>query len=232
MSDNYRETLIRVGGVENIIRTDLTSTVARMEKDHTAGVREALIAMRTAHLSKTFNDELAATKARAATRMPEHTDHATAKKPHPKPRFTGEVPDYMIKVGPDAYMTPEAAESLGVSRAADEVLPGLDLRAFGAKGWALYILSSATEEKPEGGHMGAVFKTKRRAREVATSELSGVDWTQTPEELTGDPYTSALCRYIHFRELAASGKRFWWATSHADKALAEMAALRPAADAA
>ncbi|MFB7188449.1 hypothetical protein ACFCZT_24770, partial [Streptomyces sp. NPDC056230] len=210
-SNDFRETTIRVEGVEQTIRTERTSTVKRLEADHTKAVKAALVARRTEVLSEMFGPDKAAKMAKAATVFPA-CNYVDARKGFPKVATGKAVPDYLVEVEPGRYATAEAAESMGACELIEEVLPGLELRRFSdGKSWLLRLAGTVTDEKPEGWHLGPLFKSKDRARRVALDELSGFDWTRSVDELTGDEATRLTVLFIKWREHVARKPSDAWA---------------------
>ncbi|MFJ8676830.1 hypothetical protein [Streptomyces sp. NPDC093589] len=189
-------------------------------------MKAALIALRTAENSRTLHPELAAKKARNATTFPGYVDHAKARRPEPRPSRI-DVPDYLVELAPGEYATAEAAEAMKASEHVDEVLPGLGVvRSHkGGSQWLLRHLPSVTEERPDA-HLGPVFKTRKRAREVALSELAHLDWTLPAQELLDDAVTGPTVRIIKWREYIAAAKRNAWAEPHLREAEAELAAAK------
>lgn len=140
MSKDFRETTIRVAGVERVIRTervDKVRTVKQLEAAHTKAVKAVVIEMRRANLPafKVSADkaEVEAKKSRGSWLLAEDAkrarnivrraergtlpsygtcDVATMKKPFPKVKFTDEVPAYLTEVEPGHYATEEVAEEL------------------------------------------------------------------------------------------------------------------------
>ncbi|MEU1254842.1 hypothetical protein ABZ445_16340 [Streptomyces chartreusis] len=134
----HRETLVRVAGVERVIRTEIggkVRTTKQLETAHTKAVKAALVEMRRANVEgyKRAADELEARPwfplkdldvkrlrniARRAERGTLHShgtyDVAAMRKPHPPVRFTDAVPEYLVEVEPGHYATDEAAESLAL----------------------------------------------------------------------------------------------------------------------
>lgn len=141
-SVEHRETLVRVGGVERVIRTEIggkVRTTKHLETAHTKAVKAALVEMRRANLptfeeaaraaeeavkriGRRWIEEEAAKRARNIVRRVErgtlHShgtyDVAAMRKPHPPVRFTEAVPAYLVEVEPGHYATEEAAESLAL----------------------------------------------------------------------------------------------------------------------
>lgn len=226
MSTDFRETTIRVHGVEQTIRTERTTTIKRLDTDHAKAVKAALIELRTAEYSKTFNPELATAKAIRETRGAV-SSYVDARKDLPKAPYNKPVPDYMVQISPGHYATPEAAAGMGASEIGDEVLPGLEVRRQRANGtrWVLHKVGSETDEKPNGVHLGPVFKTKAKARTVATDELAGFDWTRTADQLTADELAGATVRFVKVRELVEASSRNGWAKEDLRKAEDTLKAL-------
>ncbi|MEV7855158.1 hypothetical protein [Streptomyces sp. NPDC088183] len=210
-SNDFRETTIRVEGIEQTIRTERTSTVKRLEADHTKAVKAALVARRTEVLSNIFGPDKAAKMAKAATTFPA-CNWVDARKDFPKAPAGKPIPDYLVEIEPGHYATAEAAQSMGAEELAEEVLPGLELRRFSdGKNWLLCLAVTVTEEKPEGWHLGPLFKSRDRARRVALDELSGFDWTRSADELTADEATRLVVRLIKWREHVARKPSDAWA---------------------
>lgn len=238
MSKDYRETTIRVAGVERVIRTDGQRTVKLLEAAHTKAVKAALIEMRKVGAASLreraakVGDGGKGEYSKLANRweggvFASHGTYEVAamRKPFPKARFTDETPAYLVEIAPGEFATAEAAESMGADEMAEELLPGLELRRYTDKTWVLHHLHSATEGRPEGFHLGPVFKSKARAREVAALELAGLDWTRTADELKADEYTAATVKAVKLREFVAASKRNAWAVEElreAEEALTEM----------
>ncbi|MFD5504638.1 hypothetical protein ACFWJS_33845 [Streptomyces sp. NPDC127061] len=221
-TDGFRETTIRVDGIEQTIRTERTSTVKRLEADHTKAVKAALVARRTEVLSDIFGPDEAARKAKAALFTPA-CNYVDARKGFPKAPAGKAVPDYLVEVAPGHYATAEAAESMGADELFEEVLPGLRVcRYADGKRWTLRLAGTATEEKPEGTHLGPLFKSRDRARRVAFDELSGFDWTRSVDELRADEVAGATVRFIKWREHVASKPSDAWAKAQLREAEAAL----------
>jgi hypothetical protein len=227
MSATFRETTIRVAGVDRVIRTELSGkirNVKQLEAAHTKDVKAAIIDMRIAASPDSMPREMADRLARRATQFPA-CNYVAARKGFPKATSTSDVPEYLVKVGEDEYATTEAAESMGASERVDEILPGLTLRRYG-KGWALFHLASADDKHPHGFNLGPVFKTQKRAREVALTELAGLDFTRSGEALVADEETSAVVKFVKLREFVAASKQNAWAEDElrqAEKAVSALA---------
>ena len=112
MSRDYRETIIRWRGRETTVRTELSTTVEKMEREHTRAVKEAAIAIKTDALRTVFNFPLdkAEELAKLDTRE-ERTNYVDARKGDPKIRYTNKIPAGLVEVAPGEWATPEAAES-------------------------------------------------------------------------------------------------------------------------
>ncbi|MEW2434236.1 hypothetical protein AB0952_08645 [Streptomyces caniferus] len=187
-------------------------------------MKAAIVALRTAENSRTLHPELAAKKARNATTFPGYVDHAKARRPNPLPSRI-DVPDYLVELARGEYATTEAAEAMKASEHVDEVLPGLGVVRDheGGSKWLLRHLPSVTEERPND-HLGPVFKTRKRAREVALAELAHLDWTRPTQDLLDDAVTGPTVRTIKWREYIAAAKRNAWAEPKLREAEAELAA--------
>lgn len=210
-SNDFRETTIRVDGVEQTIRTERTSTVKRLEADHTRAVKAALVARRTEVLSDIFDPDKAAKMAKAATAFPA-CNWVDARMGFPKAPTGKPVPDYLVEIAPGHYATAEAAESMGAYELFEEVLPGLRAcRYADGKRWTLRLAGAATEERPEGTHLGPLFKSRDRARRVALDELSGFDWTRSVDELKADEAAGATVLFVKWREHVARKPSDAWA---------------------
>ncbi|MGW1976693.1 hypothetical protein [Streptomyces sp. NPDC001889] len=223
--NDFRETRIRVAGVEQVIRTERVGSLKQLESKHSRAVKDALISLRTKENARTFHQELAETKARTATRFPSYTDHTSARKAHPRPARGG-VPDYLVQLSPGHYATSEAADSLGAAEHLDEILPGLAIARYGKGGskWLLQHLPSVAVGRTNT-HLGPVFKSRKRAREVALTELAHLDWTRTAEELLADTRTASTMQIVKWREFIAASKRNAWAKEHLREAEAKLARL-------
>lgn len=112
MPRDYRETVIRCHGREKTVRTELSTTVEKMERAHTRAVKEAAIALKTDVLRTVFNFPLdkAEELAKLDTRE-EKTNYVDARKGYPKVRYTDKIPAGLVEVTPGEWATPEAAES-------------------------------------------------------------------------------------------------------------------------
>ncbi|WP_329168380.1 hypothetical protein OG709_30150 [Streptomyces sp. NBC_01267] len=262
----FRETTIRIHGVERVIRTEMggkVKTVKQLEAAHTKAVRAAIDGARQARLDDQYAEMVAsaqkpqkdrdgwpgsgrATRTRlmaeaaewrvkygkaSPVKFPAYTDHQKAKAPFPTPTAT-RVPEYLIETAPGEYATREAAESTGATERVDEVLPGLAVARNTSNGdrstWVLRHLPSvaAGDEK---AHLGAGFKTRARAREVALTDLAHLDWTRSQDELVADSVTSATVRFVKFREMFQTSKKFAWAEERMREAEAELTPLSLAA---
>ncbi|WP_326812144.1 hypothetical protein [Streptomyces scopuliridis] len=246
MSNDFRETTITVAGVAHVIRTERIGTmrtIKHLEAAHTKAVRAAVIDLRRANAdnmeavaeakvsklgglpTRDLIIREARTRANQARRgtLPTYGAYDDARKGFPKAPSGKPVPSYLVEIAPGHYATAEAARSLGAEELADEVLPGLELRRYGRK-WVLCHVLSVTEERPNV-HIGPVFKTRERAREVARTELAHLDWTRSTEDLLADPVAGPTVRLIKWREFVAASKRNAWAKEKVSKAEAEIAAL-------
>ncbi|WP_329449073.1 hypothetical protein OG906_41345 (plasmid) [Streptomyces sp. NBC_01426] len=141
MAHQFRETTVRVAGVDHVVRTDVAGrvrTVTQLESAHAKAVKAKIAELRTANLAvyraaavdaeaaskrigKRWIEEQAAVRARAIVRRAErgtfvsHTSAWAADlRPTPKFRFTGEIPDSLVEIEPDHYATFEAAEQLAL----------------------------------------------------------------------------------------------------------------------
>lgn len=247
---DYRETTIRVAGVDRVIRTERAGkvkTVKQLEAAHTKAVKAAINAARQAKLDEQYADlaadaqkpradkegwpgsgELArqslitqaetwrAKYGMAAPVKNVPTNFVDARKPFPKVTFTTDVPEYLVELTPGNYATPEAAASMGAAERVEEVIPGLSPARYG-KGWILRHLPSVTDEKPNT-HLGPVFKTRNRAREVALTELARFDFTRTQAEIVADEETATVVKFVKLREFVAASKRHSWASEDLRKA--------------
>lgn len=258
MNNDFRETMIRVHGVERVIRTERAGkvrTVKQLEAAQLAAVKAALVEMDRTVAEKRHADQLATLHAaewedlqglpgsgqrsrdnaitqaniRHMQRKPLKLHGATsayadARKGWPKVTFTAQVPDYFVEVAPGEYATAEAAESMGAAERVDEVLPGVALQRYG-KGWTLHHLASADEEHPQGRSLGPVFKTRRRAREVALTDLARVDFTRPAGVLVADEETAAVVKFVKLREFVMASKRNAWAEDNLREAEAAVTAF-------
>ncbi|WP_326742628.1 hypothetical protein [Streptomyces sp. NBC_01768] len=225
-SHDFRETKIRVDGVEQTIRTERTSTVKRLETDHTKAVKAALVARRTEVLSIVFDPDKAAKMAKAATVFPA-CNWVDARKGFPKAPTGKPIPDYLVEVAPGHYATAEAAKSMGAEELFEEVLPGLRVcRYADGTRWTLRLAGTVTEEKPEGTHLGPLFKSRDRARQVALDELSGFDWTRPADELKADEAAGTTVRFIKWREHVARKPSDTWAWEQLREAEAALKAFQ------
>jgi hypothetical protein len=59
MPTGYRETTIRYGGIEQVIRTEQTKTVAQLDRDHTRRVKAALHDLHTRIIDQREAEEIA-----------------------------------------------------------------------------------------------------------------------------------------------------------------------------
>lgn len=59
MATGYRETQIRIMGVTQVVRTSQTSTVAKLEREHTANVQKAARALRNHVITERETQEIA-----------------------------------------------------------------------------------------------------------------------------------------------------------------------------
>ncbi len=124
------------------------------------------------------------------------------------------------------YATVEAAEAMGAAERA-EGLPGLAVvrdRPGGSK-WLPRHLPSVTEQRPNA-HLGPVFTTHTRARQVTLAELAHLDWTRSTCELVNDPVTGPTVRIIKWREFIAASKRNACAETNLREAETQLAAAR------
>ncbi|MDX2575947.1 hypothetical protein PV332_10690 [Streptomyces scabiei] len=138
--NDFRETTIRIAGVDRVIRTEIggkVRTVKQLEAAHTKAVRVAIIEMRRENLpnlkAAAATAELAAKESpysslalanakatkgfvRQAERgtLPSYGtyDVATMKKPFPKARYTGEIPEYLTEIEPGHYVTPDVVSEI------------------------------------------------------------------------------------------------------------------------
>lgn len=235
MSSDFRETTVRVFGVERVVRTQRTTTVKALEAAHTKAVKAALTELttapsekRTARLAGLEKQSRMEGRSTTGNRTRAYIDHIhtpkfrapecgwnDARKGWPKVRFSSVVPDYLDEVAPGEYATPEAAATMTAD--IDETLPGLSLERVGTR-WAFFHLASATDDKPHGVSLGPVFKTRERARRVAIEELAGYDWTRSVDELLSDALLSARVKFIKAREAAARKPSDMWLQEEARKA--------------
>ncbi|MFJ5103229.1 hypothetical protein [Streptomyces sp. NPDC088554] len=254
MSNDFRETKLRIFGVERIVRTERAGSVKQLEAAHMKAVKAAIDNGRQAKLDAEYADMVSAAQEPVADRegfpgsgersrrralenaeMWHHTygtakpvkaissAYVGARKGFPKASCGKPIPEYLVEIAPGHYATAEAAQSLGAEELSDEVLPGLELRRYGKK-WVLCHVLSVTEERPNV-HLGPVFKTRERAREVALTEMVHLDWTRSMEELMADPAAGPTVRLIKWREFVAASKRNDWAEDKVREAEAELAAL-------
>lgn len=112
MPRDYRETVIRCHGREKTVRTELSTTVEKMEREHTRAVKEAAIALKTDVLRTVFNfpPDKAEELAKLDTKE-EKTNYVDARRGYPKIRYTDKIPAGLVEVAPGEWATPEAAES-------------------------------------------------------------------------------------------------------------------------
>ena len=230
-------------------------TVKQLEAAHTKAVKDAIVAARQAKLDEQYNDMMASAQTpredkagfpgsgersrqhalteaeiwrhkygTAEPLKPVPCNYIDARKGFSKVTFKPDVPEYLVKVGEHEYATPEAAESMGAAERVDEILPGLTLRRYG-KGWALYHPASADDDHPHGYHLGPVFKTQKRAREVTLTDLSGLDFTRSGEALVADETTAAVVKFVKLREFVAASKKNAWAVDELRDAEAAVSAL-------
>ncbi|MFE5723529.1 hypothetical protein [Streptomyces erythrochromogenes] len=142
MTDQFRETTVRVAGVDHRVRTEAggrVRTVAQLESAHTKAVKAKILELRRANLpayraavvaaeaasqrvGKRWLEEQDAVRARALLRRAERgtfVSHASpwaaALRPTPKFRFTGEVPAYLVEIEANHYATSDAAQQLTLS---------------------------------------------------------------------------------------------------------------------
>ncbi|MFI2212988.1 hypothetical protein [Streptomyces sp. NPDC020141] len=128
---NSRETLIRVCGVEQVVRTELSGSVKKLEVAHTKAVKAALVELRKMSANvlrakaKRLGEEGRGEYSTLASRwergvFPRYGtyDVQAAMKPYPKVRFTDEVPDYLVELAPGVYATYDATSTLGAAEAA------------------------------------------------------------------------------------------------------------------
>ncbi|MFD9442103.1 hypothetical protein [Streptomyces sp. NPDC060001] len=139
-SNDFRETTVRVVGVERVIRTERVGkvkTVKQLEAAHTKCVKATIVEMRRANLAvleaaalkaeenkrKNPGSSWAHADAQAARRIARRAERGTLpsygtydvaamKKPFPAVRFTDAVPEYLVEVEPGHYATAEVAEEL------------------------------------------------------------------------------------------------------------------------
>jgi hypothetical protein len=250
MSSDFRETTVRVYGVERVVRTERAGSAKQLEAAHTKAVKAALEEMHTAELDRAHTDDMAALErkrwkdregwAGSGARAKENAIRQT-KESHetrrlrkfnlPKCNYVDTRkgwPKVTFKVGIPDYLDEVAPGEYAtrevaetMARAVDETLPGLSLERCG-DGWTFLHLASATDEKPRGVSLGTVFKTRDRARQVAADELAGVDWTRTADELQTDEVLSARMRLIKARERVARKPSDVWAQEDLRKAEAEL----------
>ncbi|MFB6885829.1 hypothetical protein ACFCY8_33920 [Streptomyces noursei] len=179
-----------------------------------------MIELRTAAYAETLSPEAAAKKARKATELPSYGT------PKTRQAAAGAVTDYLLEVAPGEYATAEAAEAMGAKERVDEVLPGLAVARGKRDGsvWGLVHLPSHTEER-ERRHLGPLFKSRQRARDVARADLAHLDWTRSTQELLDDPVTGATVKIVKCRELLKTGpKSNAWAREPLRQAEADLAA--------
>ncbi|WP_406324016.1 hypothetical protein [Streptomyces niveus] len=238
MSNNdFRETTLRIMGVETVVRTERTGTVKQLEAAHMKAVKAALVELRRPHVpalrararkvgeGRTGAISTLATMWERGT-FPSHGTDGAMRTSFPKVSSKPTaVPAYMIEVAPGEYATPDAARDMGAAEIVDEVLPGLELRRCddGAR-WMLRHIPSLKGAEPNKAQVGPVFKTRDRARQVAADELAGFDWTRSADELRADGLTVLTVRVIKLRELIAASKRNAWMEGDLRKAEAELAA--------
>lgn len=254
MNNDFRETMIRVHGVERTIRTERVGSVKQLEAAHTKAVKAALVDMDRTEAERRNADELATlrrkkwadaeglpgsgqrsrdnalvqARTRHMQRKPLKFHGATsayvdARRGWPKVTYATAVPDYFVEVAPGEYATAEAAESMGAAEHVDEVIPGLSPARYG-RGWILRHLPSVTDEKPDT-HLGPVFKSRKRAREVALTELARFDFTRSQEEIIADEETAAVVKFVKLREFVAASKRNAWAEGDLREAEAAVSTL-------
>ncbi|MDH6625788.1 hypothetical protein M2271_003599 [Streptomyces sp. LBL] len=253
----YRETMIRINGVERVIRTELGGkirTVKQLEAAQLKAVKDGVVAMRQTKLDTQYDemvtdaqapqkdkkgwpgsgertrqnllDQAEIWRAKYGTAGPVRnvtTSYVNARKGFPKVTFTSTVPEYLIETAPGEYATPEAAKSMGATEHVDEIVPGLAIARYG-KGWTLHHLPSVTDEQPNI-HLGPVFKTRKRAREVVLTELARFDFTRSRAEIVADEETAAVVKLVIMREFVTSSKRNAWAEDDLRKAEEAVAAL-------
>lgn len=107
MPSDYRETVIRWHGRETTVRTELTSTVKKMETAHTRAVKEAAIALK-AEVNRDVYDMPADKAAELAKRytIPAGNKYVDARKGYPRVKYN---------------LTPEqVAERVGAENGASE----------------------------------------------------------------------------------------------------------------
>ncbi|MFJ4879913.1 hypothetical protein ACIP93_32565 [Streptomyces sp. NPDC088745] len=141
MADQFRETTVRVAGVDHQVRTEIEGrvrTVAQLESAHAKAVKAKIAELRGANIpayraavvaaeatsermGNRWLEEQDAVRARAILRRAERgtvVSHASPwaadLRPLPKFRFTGEIPAYLVEIGADHYATPEAAQQLAL----------------------------------------------------------------------------------------------------------------------
>jgi hypothetical protein len=252
MSNDFRETTVRVYGLERVVRTEGQRTVKQLEAAHTKAVKAALEEMHTTELDRIGAEDMASLErkrwkdregwAGSGARAKENAI-SQAKESHEKRRlrkFNFPKCNWVDarKGWPKVSSTTAVPDYLDeiapgeyatreaaetMTRAVDETLPGLSLERCG-DGWTFRHLASATDEKPHGVSLGTVFKTRERARQVADEELSGVDWTRSADELQADEVLSARMRLIKARERVARKPSDVWAQEDLRKAEAELSA--------
>ncbi|MER7922119.1 hypothetical protein ABTY96_03110 [Streptomyces sp. NPDC096057] len=135
----HRETVLRVAGVERVIRTEVGGkirSVKQLEAAHTKAVKAAIIELRKANLDG-YRRALATLEAeswsprrdrdieamkRTVRRAERGTlishgtyDVAAVRRPFPPVRYTETVPEYLVEVEPGHYATEEAAEQLSLA---------------------------------------------------------------------------------------------------------------------
>lgn len=250
VSSDFRETMIRVHGVERVIRTERAGSVKRLESAHTKAVKEALVELSRTVTEQRDADELASLHAakwpdkegfpgsgqrsRDNAVVQAETRHMTRKR-----RTFGVAPSSYVdarKGWPKVTFTASVPDYF-VEVAPGEYATAEAAESMGAtehtdevlpgvtlqrygKGWTLYHLASADEEHPQGRSLGVLFKTRKRAREVSLTDLAGLDFTRPAEELVADEETAAVMKVVKLREFLSASKRNAW--SEADLRAAEV----------
>lgn len=234
---------------------DKIRTVKQLEAAQLKAVKAAIVAMRQAKLDEQYADMVSSAQkpqedtegfpgsgerfqssllhqaevwrheygtAKTLKNVP--TNYVDARKGFPKVTFTNTVPEYMIETAPGEYATPDAAKSMDVKERVDEVVPGLAVeRRRAGTGWFLCHLPSVSgESRP---HLGPVFKTRQRARQVALTELARFDFTRTQAEIVEDEETRVVIKFLKLREFVAAKKANAYAEDDLRKAAEEVARL-------
>ncbi|MGW2515037.1 hypothetical protein ACWC0A_37850 [Streptomyces scopuliridis] len=254
MSNDFRETKLRIFGVERVIRTERTGSVKQLEAAHTKAVKAVLAEERTVGLDRRHADRLDEIESsswedkegwKGSGRHAKANALALADKLDKERRAVKHAPvrcnwvdacKGLPKVTygkpvPD-YLIEIAPREYATTEAARsmeaEELPDEVLPGLElrryGKKWVLCHVLSVTEERPNV-HIGPVFKTRERARHIALTELAHLDWTHTTEELLADPVAGPTVRIIKWREFVAASKRNAWAKERVREAEAELAVL-------